>query len=182
MARFSAMLACLLLACSPGFLWPPSAGAQTAYQWTDDQGGVHFTDDLSAVPDSVRGELKTLSMPAPAPTPGSGPSPAGASPAPAVEGSAAVDSEGSLRVDEYQACVDAVAKRRGDLEKALAKDQGYLKELNRSIHRTTTSRQKNELQRTRVEVQKRIGQNQEAVEKGLPAMLRECDRKKPYVP
>ncbi len=65
-------LAAMLLVLSPATL------PAEIYQWADESGTVHFTDDLSSVPPSVRGKARLLLREAPptiqAPRPGDLPS------------------------------------------------------------------------------------------------------------
>ncbi len=57
------------------------------FRWVDDEGTIHFTDDLSSVPQALRGKVRPLAGPAPVvveapPAAPSGPAP-GAAPPPA---------------------------------------------------------------------------------------------------
>lgn len=56
----------------------PSVHAQETYQWVDDKGTVHFTDNISQVPEKYQDQVKKKKTPkesAPAPSPSSSPSP-----------------------------------------------------------------------------------------------------------
>jgi len=46
---------------------PPSSFSQPTYRWTDEKGTVHFTDDLSKIPDQYRDQTKTIGTPQPPP-------------------------------------------------------------------------------------------------------------------
>lgn len=52
------ILIVLILLC-----FSPMANAADVYQWVDDQGVTHFTDDPGAVPDDYRSEAKMIEMP-----------------------------------------------------------------------------------------------------------------------
>lgn len=177
MGRVSAILFCLLVVGAPLLAHPASAAAQAAYQWTDGQGVVHFTDDLSAVPEGMRDQARTVPMPEASPRP----APPAGSVAPSVEGSAAVR-EDPPATPEHETCAEKVLEAREKLEKSLARDRALLEDLTRKIHRSTTSRQKNEMQKLRVDVKKRIDRDQQSLETEIPRMEEECLRKKPYVP
>jgi len=159
-----------------GLFRDPAGVAATTYRWTDNQGNLHFTDDLTTVPSSLRDQVDTVSLPEPTVPP----------PPPAVSSSPASDDsenqEEDAEVTAYQDCTAAWNKRKTDLEQALVKDRALLEQLSRRIHLTPTVRQRSELQRTRVEVNARIQANEEALEKEIPPMQWECDRKKPYIP
>jgi len=47
-----------LAICTFLFLALPTRGLSQIYQWEDDQGGVHFSDDLSQVPENKRSKSK----------------------------------------------------------------------------------------------------------------------------
>jgi len=51
---------------------PLIAGGQETYQWVDEKGTVHFTDNLSQIPEKYQDQVKkkkTPEEPAPAPSP-----------------------------------------------------------------------------------------------------------------
>jgi hypothetical protein len=55
---------------------PLIAGSQEIYQWVDEKGTVHFTDDVSQVPEKYQDQVKkTKAPPEPKPSPGPKPSP-----------------------------------------------------------------------------------------------------------
>lgn len=84
-ARFVLAAALLVLSARPS--------ASEIYQWVDDQGTVHFTDELSGVPAASRGKARVLLREAPvtieAPPPGAYAPP----PAPAAESASATQEE-----------------------------------------------------------------------------------------
>ena len=43
-------------------LWPAPAGAQT-YRWTDEQGGVHYSQGIYSVPERLRSKAQLLTYP-----------------------------------------------------------------------------------------------------------------------
>ena len=56
-------------------LWPAPAGAQT-YRWTDEQGGVHYSQGIYSVPERLRSKAQLLAFPDRPASPTAGPSPA----------------------------------------------------------------------------------------------------------
>jgi hypothetical protein len=174
MARISTRRICPLFV----FVWlflflKPFPAAATTYQWTDEQGSIHFTNDLATIPSSYQGEVKTVPRPEPSPPP--------PAPPPPPNDDEEVQEE-NPEVLAYEECTEALEKTREDLQTALAKDRDLLEQLNRGIHRSTTSRHKNKLQRMRVETKARIQSNQEKLDKEIPNMQWECNRKKPSLP
>ncbi len=163
--RFAVILFLLL------FLRP--AVDATTYEWTDASGNVHFTDDLTRVPEAQRERVKTVSLPEPQ-APESRPPPPPTPPEP--------DPEEKKAVDAYTACTENLEKTSQKLHDAHAEDQERLLELNRRIHRSSKSRIKNEMQRERAAVRARIEATEEKISKDLPRMQWECERKRPYIP
>jgi len=176
MVRIYTTPLCLLVAWLSLFLIPFPAGADTAYQWTDAQGTTHFTNDLTTVPASYQGEVKTV----PLPEPSSPPPPAHVTSPPQTD--AAEEPEENPELVAYKACSATLKKTKEGLQKALVKDRDLLEQLTQAIHRSTTSRHKNKMQRTRVEVKERIQRNQEKLDQEIPRMEWECNLKKPYLP
>jgi hypothetical protein len=69
-------------------LFSPSIYGQETYQWVDEKGTVHFTDDLGKIPEKYQDQVKekkTPPEPAPAPSPSTRPPQGKAPPEPSVE-------------------------------------------------------------------------------------------------
>jgi hypothetical protein len=137
----------------------------TIYKWQDAQGNTHFTDDLTRVPPSQRDRVKVENLPeqpvnvAPAPLPPSN--------APTVDSSEPDDS--------YEECLKKVTEEKERWTTQLEQDEDRLVELNRVIHRATTSRKKNAFQQERVAVKDRIAKSQQMLREKLPPMEHECE-------
>jgi hypothetical protein len=156
------------------FLWlvAPSAADADAYEWTDGQGTTHFTDDLTTVPSSFQGKVKTVPLPE---------QPVRLNKPPDEPAAEAVEEE-NQEVSAYESCTAGAEKARKGLQESLASDRERLEKLNRMIHRTTVSRYKNEYQRERAELKDRIEANQKKLDTEVPEMERACERSRPYVP
>jgi hypothetical protein len=64
----------------------PSVHAQEIYQWVDEKGTVHFTDDVSQIPEKYQDQVKKKETPPePAPSPSIRPSQDKTPPEPSVE-------------------------------------------------------------------------------------------------
>jgi len=69
---------------------PLIAGSQETYQWVDEKGTVHFTDDVGKIPEKYQDQVKEKKIPkepapAPSPSPSIRPPQSKAPPEPAVE-------------------------------------------------------------------------------------------------
>jgi len=58
----------MALICLAALLLATSSFSQQMYRWTDDKGTIHFTDDLSKIPDRYRDQVKTIEAPQPPPS------------------------------------------------------------------------------------------------------------------
>jgi hypothetical protein len=144
------------------------------YKWQDPEGNMHFTDDLTKVPPDYRDRMNVEEdLPeepvnvTPAPQASEPPSTPPSTQPPAAE------PESSLT---YAGCQKRVDEQRKQLSDQLTQDQERLVEINRLIHRSTTSRVKNEYQRERVAVEERIEQTEEMLHDKLPPLEEECER------
>lgn len=111
-------LAALLLA-----LWVPAISAASAYQWRDDQGVVHFTDDSDKIPERYLKRAKEIDSlrvePKPAPdaapvaggTPGVPGAPAAA--AQAVQGAASSPASNAVSADKARLSAELQGLRVG---------------------------------------------------------------------
>ncbi len=144
----------------------PAMSRATIYRWQDAEGNTHFTDDLTRVPPAQRGRVEIQELPEESVnvTPGP-PAPAASTPTP----------DASAPTDEYAECQKRVQKEKEKWTRQLEEDEDRLVELNRLIHRSVTSRGKNEYQRERVAVKERIGQAEQALRDRLPPLERECE-------
>jgi hypothetical protein len=148
----------------------PRISQATIYRWQDAQGNTHFTDDLTRVPPSQRERVKVENLPEqPVNVVPAAPPP---SDTPTKDPSEPVDSE---PVDNYKECQKKVTEEKERWTRQLEQDEDRLVELNRVIHRATTSRRKNEFQRERVAVKDRIAKSQEVLRETLPPMEHECE-------
>ena len=140
----------------------------TIYSWQDEQGNTHFTDDLTRVPPSQRERVMVEHLPE---------QPVNVTPAPppAVPPSDTPDNDTFEPKDGYEECQKRVTEEKEKLTTQLEQDEDRLVELNRVIHRATTSRQKNAYQRERVAVKERIAKVQEALLETIPPMEHECE-------
>jgi hypothetical protein len=145
------------------FLFPGTPLAEI-YSWQDAQGNTHFTDDLTRVPPCQREGAKVETLPEEA---------ANTTPAPATE--PVPETEEEPPVDAHSECQARAQKERERWTAELEQDQDRLVELNRLIHRSTTSRDTNELQRQRVAVKDQIAKAEEALRGTVPAMEEECE-------
>ena len=68
-------LATLWLSLAPVGLWPAPAWAQM-YRWTDEQGGVHYSQGIYSVPERFRSKAQLLAYPDRPASPAASPSPA----------------------------------------------------------------------------------------------------------
>jgi len=139
----------------------------TIYSWQDAQGNTHFTDDLTRVPPSQRERVKVENLPD---------EPVNVTPAASPPSAMQTqDSSESEPVDNYKECQKKVTEEKERWTRQLEQDEDRLVELNKAIHRTSVSRQKNELQRERVAVKDRIAQSQQMLLEKLPPMENECE-------
>lgn len=143
----------------------PRMSQATIYRWQDAQGNTHFTDDLTRVPPSQRDRVEVENLPA---------EPINVTPA-APTPPATSTKDPSEPVDSYEECQKKVAKEKERWTRQLEQDEDRLVELNKAIHRATTSRKKNEFQRERVAVKDRIGKTQEVLRETIPPMEHECE-------
>lgn len=145
----------------------PRMPQATIYSWQDAEGNTHFTDDLTRVPPSQRERVIVENLPE---------QPVSATPAPPPPSAPpANDPSESEPVDDYTECQKKVTEEMKRWTQQLEQDQDRLVELNKVIHRTTSSRQNNELQRERVAVKERIDKAQEMLRETLPPMEHECE-------
>jgi hypothetical protein len=163
-------MACLFRVLSGFFLVVLLAGplhGGEVYMWKDSQGNAHFTDDLTQVPASERDKVNTLSLPdLPAP-------PQPSDQGPGVSGPQGQGLEEEIE-DPMATCQERIRKEVARLKKQLADDSRQVEEITRQIHRTGTSRRKNELQRERADLNERIDHTQTMLGTNLPAQAREC--------
>ena len=161
------------------FAGPGSMEAAT-YRWTDEQGNVHFTNDLATVPAPLLDQVEDVPLPEPAADPPD------RAPDPVTAGPPSGETRDTEYEDpaliEYEDCVADLQKVREDVEQSLARDRELLDPLNRGIHLSATAHKRQDLQRTRAEVNARIEENQNRLETEIPRMEWECGRKKPYIP
>jgi len=143
----------------------PRMTQATIYRWQDAQGSTHFTDDLTRVPPSQRERVKVENLPE---------QPVNVAPA-APPPSDTPTKDPSEPVDNYGECQKKVTEEKERWTSQLEQDEARLVELNRVIHRATSSRKKNEFQRERVAVKDRIAQSQQMLRETLPPMEHECE-------
>ena len=143
----------------------PRISQATIYRWQDAQGNTHFTDDLTRVPPSQRERVKVENLPD---------HPVNVAPA-APPPSDTPTTDPSEPIDDYKECQKKVTEEKARWTSQLEQDEDRLVELNRVIHRATSSRQKNEFQRERVAVKDRIAKSQEVLRETLPPMEHECE-------
>jgi hypothetical protein len=145
----------------------PRMSQATIYRWQDAQGSTHFTDDLTRVPPSQRERMTVENLPE---------QPVNVAPAPPPPSAAPTsDPSESEPVDNYTECQKKVTKEKERWTSQLEQDEDRLVELNKVIHRATSSRQKNEFQRERVAVKDRIDKSQQMLLETLPPMEHECE-------
>lgn len=145
----------------------PRMSQATIYSWQDEQGNTHFTDDLTRVPPSQRERVKVENLPE---------EPVNVTAAVASPSAMQTpDSSESEPVDNYKECLKKVTEEKERWTRQLEQDEDRLVELNKAIHRTSISREKNEFQRERVAVKDRIAQSQQALLEKLPPMEHECE-------
>ena len=134
---------------------------EAAYKWVDGQGNVHFTDDLTSVPQAFRGKVERILLPdRPAPAP------------PSV--AATQDDRGQQETVSVNKCLEDVRKRTEKVQERLAEDRTRLIQVNRMLNRETATRKKVPLRQERVALKKRILKNEKMLSKGLPDQEREC--------
>lgn len=150
------------------------------YQWTDEQGNLHFTDDLTNVPPPQREKARIVPLPERTRTP----SPVKTTPAPPTdplpveeEPPFSMEPDRSPPLDAAAQCKEELRGEKDRLKKQLASDQVRLEELNKLIHRTVRSRLVNRYRRERVQVKERILQARKVMEEEWPQREWECQRK-----
>ncbi|MEW6441662.1 MAG: DUF4124 domain-containing protein [bacterium] len=144
----------------------PGVSRAAIYEWEDDRGTRHFTNDPRLVPAPFRERLEVLPLPevtifksfvsAPEAESGARGRPRGEDPA--------------------AVCMEQVRREQDQWSQRLAQEQTELEELNKKIHRTQTSRKKNDLQRERVDLRARIAEAEEVLKQDLPARASMCGR------
>lgn len=144
----------------------PRVSQATIYSWQDAQGNTHFTDDLTRVPPSQRDRVEVENLPE---------DPVNVTPVAVPPPSDAPTQDPSEPVDNYTECQKKVTEEKEKWTQQLEQDEDRLVELNSVIHRTTSSRQKNQFQRERVAVKDRIAKSQEMLRETLPPMEHECE-------
>jgi hypothetical protein len=154
-----------MVAVTIAFLGTPRAAF---YKWEDSDGNMHFTDDLTTVPPSHRDEARVEDLPE---QPGNITPVPKASTAPSTTPSR----DPSKSANEYAACKKRVEEEKKRWSDQLTQDQGRLVELNRLIHRSTSSRTKNAYQRERVAVKERISQAEGVLRDKLQPLEQQCD-------
>ncbi len=102
-----AVLPTVLLSLATLGLWPAPAGAQT-YRWTDEQGGVHYSQGIYSVPEHLRSKAQPLAYPERPAGPAESPASAGGeasrvarisfTPGKAIIVSAKINGEGSVQL------------------------------------------------------------------------------------
>lgn len=163
--KMASVMVSLVLLAGPLF-------AAQVYQWTDAEGTTHFTDDLSQVPSSQRDRTEVLTLPE-----GPPPSPSGAEEEEQAGELPAQDSRTELEemlVDPLAACQGSVRGEAMKLKKQMDGDTKRLAEINRQMHRTPFAREKNDLQRERVELKQRIEEARARLDGELADRAREC--------
>jgi len=144
----------------------PAMVPATIYSWQDAEGNMHFTDDLTTVPPCQRERVMVENLPE---------QPANVTPAPSPSPPGTPTGGPSEPGDDYEECQKRVAKEKEKWTRQLEQDEDRLVELNRVIHRATTSRKKNEFQRERVVVKDRIAKSQEVLRETIPPKEHECE-------
>jgi len=174
--RAVAVSAFLAVCFSP---WP-SFSAEV-YEWRDDHGNVHFTDDFNQVPLPRREAARRLSMPeersvAPVQEEGERPS----APPPS-EG----EDEGfspPFTLDPHSECVSELRKEKDRLSKQLLEDQNKLDQVTRQLHLTPVTRARSVLERERAALRRSIAEAQRIREEVFPQKEWECRRKRVELP
>ena len=174
MKCFSRFVSFLLIATvSIGMALQPYAEAET-YKWTDAQGNVHFTDDISRVPDAKRDAVEVVALPEPTNS---------------YDAAAAQDSSldtpsvspTSMDADDVMAapmgpdtqCLEAISEERERLEAQLAEDQERMAWIVKK-RRYTTVRKNRALQKERAMLETRIQETQIKLSQELPQRERAC--------
>ena len=146
------------------FMFPAMPQA-TIYRWQDSEGNTHFTDDLTRVPPEQRERVEVENLPE---------EPVNITPAPPLPAGTPTQ-DASESKDEYAECQKRLKEEKERWTRQLEEDQDRLVELNKMIHRSTTSRNKNEFQRERVAVKERIEQAEQALRDRVPPLEQECE-------
>src|SRR3989304_8551949 len=76
LAPLGLSLAPLWLSLAAVGLWPATAWAQM-YRWTDEQGGIHYSQGIYSVPERFRSKAQLLAFPSSPAAPPATPAPAG---------------------------------------------------------------------------------------------------------
>lgn len=153
------------------------------YQWTDEKGVVHLTDDRDKIPRKYRGRVKELQLPenaAPAPAPA--PAPA-AAPQPAPQPSEQLSRPGGQDQSWWRGRFAALRGELKSLEDALPQKQEKLSELRRERRIYTRARDRVAVNAMNAEIaadEVRISElrrqleelEQEAARAGVPAEWR----------
>jgi len=165
MSSYGRIALFVMVAVTIAFLGTPRAAF---YKWEDADGNVHFTDNLTNVPPSHRDEARVDDLPE---------QPVNITPAPPASATPPTtpSQDPPKAANEYAACKKRVEEEKKRLSDQLTQDQARLVELNRLIHRSTSSRTKNEYQRERVAVKERINKAEEVLRDTLQPLEQECE-------
>ena len=170
-----------IVAVSTGMILHPNALAGT-YKWTDAQGNLHFTDDISRVPQSERETVEIISLPEPTSTYDS-PAPPDDSLDTAAAGPESPGSPPEMDTADVTAaplgpdtsCLENIEEEREQLEAQLAEDQERLAWVVKK-RRYCTVRKNRALQKERASLEARIAETQKKLYEELPQRKMACMR------
>jgi len=146
------------------------------YKWTDAQGNVNFTDDVSRVPQSQRETVQAVSLPEPTSSddtvvPPDNTLDAAPGSIPEIDNKGVVAAPGGADMQ----CLEAIDEERERLKKQLAEDQERLDWVIKK-RRYTTVRKNRALQKERATLQERIAETQKKLTQDLPRREMACGR------
>ena len=154
------------------------------YKWTDEQGGVHFTDDPGQLPAAGHGQVESMELPDhPAPS-----KPAGPAPETGSDAGASADSSA------YEDCMKRVAEKKEELSKQLEEDQQKLDGLGKNLEKERAedggtertqrplrdkpvrTRDKRKYKRSRSQLRENVDETQEKLKTEIRKMEEECQK------
>jgi hypothetical protein len=166
---------------------PFVAGSQEIYQWVDEKGTVHFTDDISQIPERYQDQVKKKKIPpepAPAPSPSPSPSPSvrppqsKAPPAPAAEKKDILGRGEDWWRDKAMEWKQKLIKAQKDYAAAEAALKAKEKELEQSIYKPDSFKRRLQaeirvLEQNANEQKKQVDEAKNMLEKVLPRQAEE---------
>jgi len=158
---------------------PFVAGGQEIYQWVDEKGTVHFTDDFGQIPEKYQDQVKEKKTPPePAPSPTTRPPQSKASPEPSVEKKDILGRGEDWWRDKAMEWRQKLTKAQKDFAAAQTALKAKEKELEQSIHKPDSFKRRLQaeikvLEEKANEQKKQVDEAKNMLEKVLPRQAEE---------